>query len=154
MDKPTISLLKKQCYIDGQWVGEPALSVTNPATGAEVAKVPFATAKQTQEAIAAAERAFPTWSRMLAKDRAKILRKWFDLMVEHADELALLMTQEQGKPLAEAKGEVLYAASFIEFFAEEAKRINGETIPTFKDGARVVCIKQPIGVVVIGRAHD
>jgi succinate-semialdehyde dehydrogenase / glutarate-semialdehyde dehydrogenase len=147
MDKPTISLLKKQCYIDGAWVGEPALSVTNPATGAEVAKVPFITAKQTQAAIDAAERAFPAWSKMLAKDRSKILRNWFNLMIEHADELALLMTIEQGKPLAEAKGEVVYAASFIEFFAEEAKRINGETIPTFKDGARVVCIKQPIGVV-------
>jgi succinate-semialdehyde dehydrogenase / glutarate-semialdehyde dehydrogenase len=147
MDKPTISLLRKHCYIDGKWVGEPALSVTNPATGAEVAKVPFATAKQTEEAIAAAERALPAWSKMLAKDRSRILRNWFNLMVEHADELALLMTMEQGKPLAEAKGEVMYAASFIEFFAEEAKRINGETIPTFKDGTRVICIKQPIGVV-------
>ena len=147
MDKPTISLLRKQCYIDGAWVGEPALSVTNPATGAEIAKVPLMSAKQTQDAITAAERAFPAWSKMLAKDRSKILRNWFDLMIEHADELALLMTMEQGKPLAEAKGEVVYAASFIEFFAEEAKRINGETIPTFKDGARVICIKQPIGVV-------
>ena len=147
MDKPTISLLKKQCYVVGQWIGEPALSVTNPATGTEVAKVPLMTAKQTDDAIKAAERAFPAWSKMLAKDRSKILRTWFNLMIEHADELALLMTMEQGKPLAEAKGEVVYAASFIEFFAEEAKRINGETIPTFKDGARVVCIKQPIGVV-------
>ncbi len=147
MDKPTISLLKKQCYIDGTWVGEPALSVTNPATGAEVAKVPLMSAQQTEDAIKAASRAFPAWSKMLAKDRSKILRNWFNLMIEHADELALLMTIEQGKPLAEAKGEVVYAASFIEFFAEEAKRINGETIPTFKDGARVVCIKQPIGVV-------
>jgi succinate-semialdehyde dehydrogenase/glutarate-semialdehyde dehydrogenase len=147
MDKRTISLLKKQCYVDGQWVGEPALAVTNPATGDEIAKVPLTSAAGTREAIAAAERAFPAWSRMLAKDRSKILRKWFDLMVEHADELALLMTIEQGKPLAEARGEVIYAASFIEFFAEEAKRINGETIPTFKDGARVVCIKQPVGVV-------
>ena len=147
MDKPTITLLKKQCYIDGRWVGEPALSVTNPANGSEVAKVPLMSAQQTRDAIAAAERALPAWSKMLAKDRSKILRNWFNLMVEHADELALLMTLEQGKPLAEAKGEVMYAASFIEFFAEEAKRINGETIPTFKDGARVVCIRQPIGVV-------
>ena len=147
MDKPVISLLRKQCYVDGQWVGEPALSVTNPATGTEIAKVPLIDAKGTQGAIDAAERAFPAWSKMLAKDRSKILRKWFDLQIEYADELALLMTLEQGKPLAEAKGEVVYAASFVEYFAEEAKRIYGETIPTPKADARVVCIKQPIGVV-------
>jgi succinate-semialdehyde dehydrogenase / glutarate-semialdehyde dehydrogenase len=147
MDKPTISLLRKQCYVDGAWVGEPKLAVTNPATGAEIAKVPMTDAQGTRDAIAAAERAFPTWSKMLAKDRSKILRKWYDLQLEFADELALLMTMEQGKPLAEAKGEVMYAASFVEFFAEEAKRINGETVPTPKADARVVCIKQPIGVV-------
>jgi succinate-semialdehyde dehydrogenase / glutarate-semialdehyde dehydrogenase len=147
MDKPVISLLRKQCYVDGQWVGEPALSVTNPATGAEIAKVPLIDAKGTQGAVDAAARAFPAWSKMLAKDRSKILRKWFDLQIEYADELALLMTLEQGKPLAEAKGEVIYAASFVEYFAEEAKRIYGETIPTPKADARVVCIKQPIGVV-------
>ena len=147
MDKQAISLLRRQCYVDGQWVGEPALPVTNPATGAEIAKVPLTDARGAQSAIAAAERAFPTWSRMLAKDRAKILRRWFDLQIEYADELAMLMTLEQGKPLAEAKGEVVYAASFVEFFAEEAKRIYGETIPTSKADARVVCIKQPIGVV-------
>jgi succinate-semialdehyde dehydrogenase/glutarate-semialdehyde dehydrogenase len=147
MDKRVISLLKRQCYIDGQWVGEPALSVTNPATGEEVAKVPLLGARETRSAIDAAERAFPAWSRMLAKERSRLLRKWHDLMIEHADEIALLMTSEQGKPLAEAKGEVLYAASFIEFFAEEAKRINGETIPTFKADARIVCVKQPVGVI-------
>ncbi len=147
MDKPVISLLRKQCYVDGQWVGEPALPVTNPATGAEIAKVPMTDTKGTRAAIEAAERALPAWSKMLAKDRSKILRKWFDLQIEFADELALLMTLEQGKPLAEAKGEVIYAASFVEYFAEEAKRIYGETIPTPKADARVVCIKQPIGVV-------
>jgi succinate-semialdehyde dehydrogenase/glutarate-semialdehyde dehydrogenase len=148
MDQRTLSaILKTQCYVDGEWVGKPELPVTNPATGAEVAKVPLLGAKEAKEAIAAAARAFPAWSRLLAKDRSKILRRWYDLIVEHADELALLMTTEQGKPVPEAKGEVMYAASFIEFFAEEAKRIYGETIPTFKDGARVVCIKQPIGVV-------
>jgi succinate-semialdehyde dehydrogenase / glutarate-semialdehyde dehydrogenase len=147
MDKPVISLLRKQCFVDGQWVGEPALPVTNPATGDEIAKVPLTDARGTQAAIAAAERAFPAWSRLLAKDRSKILRRWFDLQIEYADELALLMTLEQGKPLAEAKGEVVYAASFVEFFAEEAKRVYGETIPTPKADARVVCIKQPIGVV-------
>ncbi len=147
MDKRVITLLKRQNYIDGQWVGEPALPVTNPATGEEIAKVPLTDTKGTKAAIAAAERAFPVWSKMLAKERSNILRRWFNLMIEHADEIALLMTMEQGKPLAEAKGEVMYAASFIEFFAEEAKRINGETIPTFKSDARVVCIKQPVSVV-------
>ncbi len=147
MDKPVVSLLKTQCYVDGRWVGKPELPVTNPANGDEIAKVPMTSAEGTREAIAAAERARPEWSAMLAKDRAKILRKWFDLQIEYADELALLMSSEQGKPVTEARGEVVYAASFTEFFAEEAKRINGETIPTFKKDARIVCIKQPIGVV-------
>jgi succinate-semialdehyde dehydrogenase/glutarate-semialdehyde dehydrogenase len=147
MDKPTLSLLKTKCYIDGNWTGEPELAVTDPATGNVIAKVPQIGAKGTKAAIAAAERAFPTWARLLAKERAKILRRWYELQIEHADELALLMTSEQGKPLAEAKGEVMYAASFVEFFAEEAKRISGETIPSFKNDARIVCIKQPVGVV-------
>ena len=147
MDKPVITLLKNKCYVDGRWVGEPALPVTNPATGDEIAKVPLTSAEETRAAIQAADKALPAWSAMLAKERANILRRWYNLQMEHADELALLMTMEQGKPLAEAKGEVMYAASFIEFFAEEAKRINGETIPTFKKDARVVCIKQPVGVV-------
>jgi succinate-semialdehyde dehydrogenase/glutarate-semialdehyde dehydrogenase len=147
VDKPVISLLRTKCYVDGKWIGEPALSVTNPATGEEITKVPSLGVAETRAAIAAAERAFPAWSRTLAKERARILRRWYELQMEHADELALLMTMEQGKPLAEAKGEVGYAASFVEFYAEEAKRINGETIPTFKADARIVCIKQPIGVV-------
>lgn len=147
MDKPVISLLRTQCYVDGRWVGEPALPVTDPATGEEIAKVPLMSAEDTRAAIAAAERAQPAWAGMLAKERANILRRWYNLQMEHADELALLMTTEQGKPLAEAKGEVTYAASFVEFYAEEAKRIYGETIPTFKKDARIVCIKQPVGVV-------
>ena len=147
MDKPTISLIRTQCYVDGQWTGEPSLPVTNKATGDVIAKVPSFGEAETRAAIAAADRAQPAWAKLLAKDRSKIVRKWFDLMVEYADELALLLTSEQGKPLAEAKGEILYAAGFVEFFAEEAKRINGETIPTFKADARIVCIKQPIGVV-------
>src|SRR6185503_3077197 len=102
MDKKVITLLKRQAYVDGQWVGEPALPVTNPATGEEIAKVPLIDAKGTKAAIAAAERAFPAWSKLLAKERANILRRWFNLMMDHADELALLMTSEQGKPLAEA----------------------------------------------------
>jgi succinate-semialdehyde dehydrogenase / glutarate-semialdehyde dehydrogenase len=147
MDKPTISLIRNQCYVDGRWIGEPTLAVTNKATGDTIAKVPSFGEAETRSAIAAAHDALPGWSKLLAKERSKIVRRWFDLMVEHADELALLLTSEQGKPLAEAKGEILYAAGFVEFFAEEAKRVYGETIPTFKADARIVCIKQPVGVV-------
>jgi succinate-semialdehyde dehydrogenase/glutarate-semialdehyde dehydrogenase len=146
MDKPTITIAKNQCYVDGQWVGEPKLPspTRRPATSWPGARI---RREETREAIAAADRAFRKWSKMLAKDRSKLVRRWYDLVVEHADELALLLTNEQGKPLAEAKGEILYAAGFIEFFAEEAKRINGETIPSFKSDARIVVIKQPVGVV-------
>ncbi len=147
MDKPTISLIRSQCYIDGQWVGEPTVPVTNKATGDVIAKVPSLGEAETRAAIEAANRALPAWSKMLAKERSKRVRAWFDLMMEHADELALLLTSEQGKPLAEAKGEIVYAAGFVEFFAEEAKRVYGETIPTFKADARIVVIKQPVGVV-------
>jgi succinate-semialdehyde dehydrogenase/glutarate-semialdehyde dehydrogenase len=147
MDKPTVSLIRNKCYVDGQWVGEPKVPVTNKATGDVIAKVPAFGEVETRSAVEAANCAFPGWSKMLAKERAKRIRKWFDLMMEHADELALLLTNEQGKPLAEAKGEILYAAGFVEWFAEEAKRVYGETIPTFKGDARIVVIKQPIGVV-------
>ena len=104
-------------------------------------------AAETNAAIEAAHRAFPAWSKLLAKERSKILRRWYELIVEHADELALLLTKEQGKPLAEARGEIVYGAAFVELFAEEAKRVYGETIPTHKADARVVVMKQPIGVV-------
>ncbi|MGE0849153.1 MAG: NAD-dependent succinate-semialdehyde dehydrogenase [Hyphomicrobiaceae bacterium] len=147
MDKPTISLIRSQCYVDGQWVGEPSLPVTNKATGDVITKVPSLGETETRAAVAAANRALTAWSKMLAKERSKRVRQWFDLMMEHADELALLLTSEQGKPLAEAKGEIVYAAGFVEFFAEEAKRVYGETIPTFKPDARIVVIKQPVGVV-------
>ena len=147
MDKKVITLLKTQCFINGQWVGKPEIPVTNKATGEEIAKVPRFGAKEAREAVDAAEAAFGPWSRLLAKERSAILRRWFDLQVAHADELALLLTSEQGKPLAEARGEIMYGASFTEFYAEEAKRINGETIPTFKQGSRIVVIKQPLGVI-------
>jgi succinate-semialdehyde dehydrogenase/glutarate-semialdehyde dehydrogenase len=147
MDKPTITLARNKCYVDGQWIGEPKVPVTNKATGDIMARVPDFGETETRAAIAAAERAFPGWSKMLAKERSKIVRRWYELIMEHADELALLLTNEQGKPLAEAKGEIVYGAGFVEFFAEEAKRINGETIPTFKSDARIVVIKQPVGVV-------
>jgi len=142
-----IDIRKTQCFINGAWVGAAETPVINPANGAEIAKVPHLAGKEAEEAIEAASTAFKTWSKTLAKERSAILRKWFNLIVEHADALAAILTEEQGKPLAEAKGEVLYAASFIEFYAEEAKRIYGETIPTpFSDG-RIVCIRQPIGVI-------
>ena len=147
MDKKVITLLKTQCFIDGKWVGTPEIPVTNPATGEEIAKVPRLGTAETKQAIDAAEKAFKPWSQLLAKERAAILRKWFDLQVAHADELALLLTSEQGKPLAEARGEIIYGASFTEFYAEEAKRIYGETIPSFKQGSRIIVIKQPLGVV-------
>ncbi len=147
MDKPTISLVRNQCYVAGQWVGEPKVPVTNKATGDVITRVPDLGEAETRSAIEAAGRAFPAWSKLLAKERSKRIRRWFELMIEHADELALLLTNEQGKPLAEAKGEILYAAGFVEWFAEEAKRVNGETIPTFKSDARIVVIKQPVGVV-------
>jgi len=141
------SLLKNQCLIDGAWVGTPALSVTNPATGAMIGKVPDMGIEDTRAAIAAAQRAFPAWSKLLSEERSKILRRWFDLITEHTEELARLLTQEQGKPLAEARSEIAYGASFVEFFAEEAKRLYGETIPSHKLDARIVVIRQPLGVV-------
>jgi succinate-semialdehyde dehydrogenase/glutarate-semialdehyde dehydrogenase len=138
---------KQQCLIDGKWRGEGETPITNPANDEVIAKVPNMGADEANQAIAAAQKAFGTWSKTLAKERSAILRRWFDLMVANADELAALLTREQGKPLAEAKGEILYAASFIEYYAEEAKRIYGETIPSpFADG-RIVVIRQPIGVI-------
>src|SRR6478672_1179550 len=147
MDKQLITLLKTQGYIDGAWVGTPSLPVLDKATGEEIARVPDMGAAETNAAIEAAHRAFKPWAARLAKDRSRILRRWYDLIVEHADELALLLTKEQGKPLAEAKGEIIYGAAFVELFAEEAKRIYGETIPTHKADARIVIMKQPVGVV-------
>ncbi|MGZ5852153.1 MAG: aldehyde dehydrogenase family protein, partial [Hyphomicrobium sp.] len=147
MDKQLITLLKTQGYIDGVWVGTPVLPVIDKATGEEIVRVPDMGAAETNAAIEAAHRAFKPWAARLAKDRSRILRRWYDLIVEHADELALLLTKEQGKPLAEAKGEIIYGAAFVELFAEEAKRIYGETVPTHKADARIVVMKQPVGVV-------
>jgi succinate-semialdehyde dehydrogenase/glutarate-semialdehyde dehydrogenase len=142
------SLLKEKCYIDGKWVdGEKSIDVTNPATGEVICHVPALGRKETAGAIAAAERAQKEWAKKTAKERAAILRKWFNLMMENQEDLAQIMTAEQGKPLAESRGEVAYGASFIEFFAEEAKRIYGETIPSPWPHARIVVIRQPVGVV-------
>ncbi|UXJ53700.1 NAD-dependent succinate-semialdehyde dehydrogenase [Pseudomonas citronellolis] len=142
------ALLKAGHYIDGQWhSGGPTYAVRNPATGEVVAEVPRGGAEETNAAIAAAERALPAWRGLLAKERAARLRRWAELMLASQDELARLLSREQGKPLAEAKGEVAYAASFLEWFAEEAKRVYGDVIPSPKADARIVVTKQPIGVV-------
>jgi len=147
MEQTPQALIRQQCLIDGQWQGEPSTPVTNPATGATIARVPNLGAAETREAIDAACRAFPAWSGLLAKERAAILRRWYELQLAHAEEIAQIMTAEQGKPLAESRGEVSYGASFVEFFAEEAKRIYGETIPSHKKGGRIIIHKQPVGVV-------
>ncbi len=141
------SLLKTQALIDGQWLdGNDRFEVTDPATGAVLATVPNLGAVDTERAIAAADRAWPAWRKLTAKARAAIMMKWFHLLMQHADDLARIMTAEQGKPLAEAKGEVGYGASFIEWFAEEARRVYGETVPSTDPSKRFMVIKQPIGV--------
>lgn len=147
MDQKVITLLKSQAYIDGAWVGKPVLPVLDKATGEELGRVPDLGVEETRAAIEAAHRAFKPWSRLLAKERSAVLRRWYELIIGNADQLALLLTKEQGKPLAEAKGEIHYAASFVEFFAEEAKRVHGETIPSPKRDARIVVLKQPVGVI-------
>ncbi|MEN9315127.1 MAG: hypothetical protein RIS35_1520 [Pseudomonadota bacterium] len=142
-------LLRREGYIDGQWVGADSgrtFPVTNPASGATIVEVADMGAAETRRAIDAANRALPAWRSKTAKERGAILRRWFDLIVAHTDDLALLMTTEQGKPLAEARGEVTYGASFIEWFAEEAKRAYGDIVPTFAPDRRVLVMKQPIGV--------
>nr|WP_280925691.1 NADP-dependent succinate-semialdehyde dehydrogenase [Shewanella septentrionalis] len=143
------SLLRQQCYINGQWCdaeSKETVAIANPATGAVIASVPVMGQVETQAAIKAAEAALPAWRALTAKERGAKLRRWFELLNENSDDLALLMTTEQGKPLAEAKGEVTYAASFIEWFAEEAKRIYGDTIPGHQGDKRLMVIKQPVGV--------
>ena len=143
------SLLATQAYVGGQWIdgdGGATFDVTNPARGDVVAQVADLSRAQVAGAIAQAEAAQKGWAAMAAKERAVILRKWFDLMMENADDLGAILTAEQGKPLAEAKGEIAYGASFVEFFGEQAKRIYGETIPGHQRDKRIMVIKQPIGV--------
>jgi succinate-semialdehyde dehydrogenase / glutarate-semialdehyde dehydrogenase len=143
------SLFRQKCYIDGAWVearDRAVIKVNNPATNEILGTVPRMGTEETRHAIEAAERALPAWRAKTAKERAKVMRKWADLMLENQDDLAVLMTEEQGKPLAESKGEIVYAASFIEWFAEECKRIYGDTIPQHQADKRIVVIKQPVGV--------
>ena len=147
MDIKVITLLKSQAYIDGEWVGKPGFAVCDKATGEVITRVPDLGAEDARNAVAAAERALKPWSKLMAKERSKILRRWYELIIEHSDELALLLSKEQGKPLAEAKTEIVYGAGFVEFFSEEAKRVYGEIIPAHKADARILVIKQPIGVV-------
>jgi succinate-semialdehyde dehydrogenase/glutarate-semialdehyde dehydrogenase len=143
-------LFRQACYIDGAWVEarpNAAIEVDNPATGEVIGIVPKLGASETRAAIEAAGRALPGWRGVTAKERAAVIRRWFDLMLANREDLARLMTTEQGKPLVESRGEVIYAASFLEWFGEEAKRVYGDTIPGHQRDKRIVVIKQPIGVV-------
>jgi succinate-semialdehyde dehydrogenase/glutarate-semialdehyde dehydrogenase len=143
-------LFHEACYVEGQWIQSASgqtIAVDNPATCEIIGHVPKLSGAETRQAIEAANRAFPAWSKKTAKERAAILRRWFDLMMANQEDLARLMTLEQGKPLAESRGEVAYAAAFLEWFGEEAKRIYGDTIPQHQADKRIVVIKQPIGVV-------
>jgi succinate-semialdehyde dehydrogenase/glutarate-semialdehyde dehydrogenase len=144
------ALLREQCFVNGAWVdaeGGTTLAVQNPATGEELGTVPALDGAATEKAVAAAHAAFPAWAAMTAKERAVILRRWHDLILLNADDLARLMTAEQGKPLAESKGEIAYAASFVEWFAEEAKRVYGDVIPGHQADKRILVLRQPVGVV-------
>ncbi len=143
------SLLETRAYVNGAWIDgdDGTFSVDNPARGDTIAEVADLSRAQVADAISAAEKAQKEWAKWTGKERAAVLRKWFDLMMENQDDLATILTAEQGKPLAEAKGEIAYGASFIEFFAEEAKRVYGETIPGHQRDKRIMVMKQPIGVV-------
>ncbi|MEY3612037.1 MAG: Succinate-semialdehyde dehydrogenase GabD [Pseudomonadota bacterium] len=145
LNDPT--LLKTDALINGQWIaGSGRFAVHDPATGAHLADVANLGPQEAEQAIAAANAAWPAWRAKTAKERSIILRKWYDLLMANQDDLGRIMTAEQGKPLPEAKGEVAYGASFVEWFAEEAKRINGETLPQFDNNRRLLVLRQPIGV--------
>ena len=142
-------LLKQRAFVDGRWIDADdgrTVTIANPANGSTVGTVPMLGATETGRAIDAAAAALPAWARLTAKDRAVVLRRFADLMLANVDDLAVIMTSEQGKPLAEARGEVAYAASFIEWFAEEGKRVYGEIVPTFRADSRIVVLRQPVGV--------
>lgn len=143
------NLLRQQCYIDGQWVDADhgaTMEVVNPATGTILGTVPDMGRAETRRALAAANRAWPAWRSKTAQERSNILRRWYELLVENQEALAILMTAEQGKPLAESRGEIAFAASFIEWFAEEGKRIYGDIIPPHQGDKRLVVLKEPVGV--------
>ncbi|MBK8908677.1 MAG: NADP-dependent succinate-semialdehyde dehydrogenase [Rhodospirillales bacterium] len=143
-------LMRQQCYVDGAWIDADsggAIDVDNPADGQVIGSVPDMGAAETRRAIVAAHRAYPGWRARTAKERSAALRRWYELIMENQEDLARLMTAEQGKPLAEARGEVAYGAAFVEWFAEEAKRVYGDTIPQHQADKRIVVVKEPIGVV-------
>ena len=141
------SLLKTDGLINGQWItGSHRFEVLDPATGGKLAEVANLGPAEAEAAIAAANAAWPAWRGKTAKERSILMRKWFDLLIAHTEDLARMMTAENGKPLAESRGEVAYGASFVEWFAEEAKRINGETLPTFDNNRRLLVLRQPVGV--------
>ncbi|HEX9873149.1 MAG TPA: NADP-dependent succinate-semialdehyde dehydrogenase [Deferrimonas sp.] len=143
------SLFRQKCYLDGTWSDADSgatLAVTNPANGKALGTVPKMGEVETRRAIEAAQRAFPAWRAKTAQERSNLLRKWYELLLENQEDLAVLMTAEQGKPLAEARGEIAYAASFIEWFAEEGKRIYGDVIPPHQGDKRILVLKEPIGV--------
>lgn len=143
-------LFKQQCFIDGGWVNAASgatLAVDDPATGALIGSVPAMGRDETAQAIAAAHRAWPLWRSKTAKERATIMRRWYELIIAHREDLALILTSEQGKPITESLGEITYGASFVEWFAEEGRRIYGDTIPEHRSGVKLMVLKQPIGVV-------
>ena len=144
------ALFREQCYVGGDWIDADSgrsFDVTDPATGQPIGVVPAFGAAETRRAIEAANAAYPAWRALTAKERANILRRWYELMLEHQEDLAIIMTAEQGKPLAESRGEILYGASFIEWFAEEGKRAYGDVIPATLADRRIVVTKEPVGVV-------
>lgn len=141
------ALLRQECYIDGTWVAaKESFEVLDPADGKVIGRVPSLGQEETRQTVAAASAAYPGWKALTAKERSVIMKRWYALIVEHQDDLAMIMTREQGKPLAEAVGEVLSGASYIEWFAEEAKRVYGDTIPTTQKGKRIIVLKEPVGV--------
>ncbi len=144
------ALFRQQCHVNGAWIdaaGDASLPVTNPATGEKLGTVPAINAAGAEVAVAAAHAAFPAWAAKTGKERAAVLRRWQDLMMANVEDLALLMTAEQGKPLAESRGEIAYAASFVEWFGEEAKRLYGDVIPGHQADKRILVLRQPVGVV-------
>ncbi|HEY8596135.1 MAG TPA: NAD-dependent succinate-semialdehyde dehydrogenase [Devosiaceae bacterium] len=141
------SLLRQQAYIDGLFVGDGTVPVVNPATGEHIAAVPDFGSREAEQAVEAAARAFKPWAARTAKDRSTTLRRWFDLIMANREDLATILTSEQGKPFAEALGEIDYAASYVEFYAEEAKRVAGEILPAHRTDVRITVFRQPIGVV-------
>ena len=144
------ALFRQQCYVGGDWVDADSgatFDVTDPASGQPIATVPSFGVAETRRAVEAANAAYPSWRALTAKERASVLRRWYELMLEHQEDLAIIMTAEQGKPMAESRGEILFGSSFIEWFAEEAKRAYGDVIPTHLSDRRIVVTKEPVGVV-------